>query len=137
MTARDIAVDVLLAVAVAIVLASSVGVLVMRDAYQKVHYLTPAGMVAPVVVGVAVLVRSGLTSDTVETGLALMFLLIFSPFLTHATVRAIRIRETGDWRPGAGRRAEGDSEVAADGKAEAEGRASADGRAASGRRDRS
>ena len=35
MTARGIAVDVLLALAVAIVLASSVGLLVMRDVYQK------------------------------------------------------------------------------------------------------
>ena len=38
MTARGIAVDVLLALAVAIVLASSVGLLVMRDVYQKIHF---------------------------------------------------------------------------------------------------
>jgi multisubunit Na+/H+ antiporter MnhG subunit len=101
-TARGIAVDVLLALAVAIVLASSVGLLVMRDVYQKAHYLTPAGLVAPVVVGVAVLVQSGLTLDTAETGLALLFVLICSPFLTHATIRAARIRETGDWRPARG-----------------------------------
>lgn len=99
MTARGITVDVLLALAVAIVLASSVGLLVMRDVYQKIHYLTPAGLVAPVVVGVAVLIQSGLTLDTAETGLALLFVLISSPFLTHATIRAIRIRDKGDWRP--------------------------------------
>jgi multisubunit Na+/H+ antiporter MnhG subunit len=124
MTARDIAVDALLAVAVAIVLASSVGVLVMRDAYQKTHYLTPAGMVAPVLVGVAVVVRSGLTTDTAETGLVLLFVLISSPFLTHATMRAIRIRATGDWRT-------------ADGSATTDGRAAADGRAATRHRERS
>jgi multisubunit Na+/H+ antiporter MnhG subunit len=124
MTASDIAVDALLAVAVAIVLASSVGVLVMRDAYQKTHYLTPAGMVAPVLVGVAVVVRSGLTTDTAETGLVLLFVLISSPFLTHATMRAIRIRATGDWRT-------------ADGSATTDGRAAADGRAATRHRERS
>ena len=101
-TARGIAVDVLLALAVAIVLASSVGLLVMRDVYQKIHYLTPAGLVAPVVVGVAALVQSGLTLDTAETGLALLFVLISSPILPHATIRAARIRERGDWRPGRG-----------------------------------
>ena len=55
-------------------------------------------------VGVAVLVQSGLTLDTAETWLALLFLLISGPFLTHATIRAARIRETGDWRrrPAAG-----------------------------------
>lgn len=137
MTARDIAVDVLLAVAVAIVLASSVGLLVMRDAYQKIHYLTPAGTVAPVVVGAAVLIRSGLTIDTVQTGLALLFVLIFSPFLTHATIRAIRIRETGDCHSPADRSATADGRPAGPGGSAADGRAAADGKAATGRRDRS
>ena len=103
MTARDIAVDVLLALAVAIVLVSSVGLLVMRDVYQKIHYLTPIGLVAPVVVGGAVLVESGLTLDTAETWLALLFVVISGPFLAHATIRAARIRQTGDWRSAVGR----------------------------------
>ena len=34
---KDIVADVLLGLAVLIVLASSVGILVMRDAYQKLH----------------------------------------------------------------------------------------------------
>ena len=119
MTTRGITVDALLALAVAIVLASSVGLLVMRDVYQKIHYLTPAGLVAPVVVGVAVLIQSGLTLDTAETGLALLFVLISSPFLTHTTIRAARIRETGDWRPRRGgrpgRRSRPSIRLAADG----------------------
>ena len=134
MTARDICVDVLLAVAVAVVLASSVGVLVMRDAYQKTHYLGPAGMVAPVLVAAAVLVRSGLTVDTAETGLALLFVLISSPFLSHATIRAARIRETGDWRP-AGRRG-ASAGRAADGRGSADGHSPAD-RGSAARGDRS
>jgi multicomponent Na+:H+ antiporter subunit G len=101
-TAREISVDVLLGVAVAIVLASSVGVLVMRDAYRKVHYLTPAGMVAPFVVGLAILAQSGWTLDTAETLLTLVFVVIASPVLSHATIRAARIRQTGDWRGGSG-----------------------------------
>jgi hypothetical protein len=27
-----------------------------------------------------------------------LFLIVAGPFLTHATIRAARIRETGDWR---------------------------------------
>jgi hypothetical protein len=30
-------------------------------------------------------------------------MIVAGPFLTHATIRAARIRETGDWRPGHGR----------------------------------
>jgi multisubunit Na+/H+ antiporter MnhG subunit len=32
------------------------------------------------------------------TWLALLFVVITGPILSHATIRAIRIRETGDWR---------------------------------------
>ena len=34
-----------------------------------------------------------------ETFLALLFMIIAGPFLSHATMRAIRVREKGDWRP--------------------------------------
>jgi multisubunit Na+/H+ antiporter MnhG subunit len=102
-TAREVLADCLLGLAVAIVLVSSVGILVMRDACQKLHYVTPAALVAPVVVGLAVLAQSGLTLDTAETGLALVFVVIAGPFLSHATIRAARIRQTGDWRAGTGR----------------------------------
>jgi len=100
--AREIIADVLLGVAAAVVLASSAGLLLMRDAYAKLHYVTPIALVAPVIVGLAVLARSGLTEDTMETWLAVLFLVISGPFLAHATVRAARIREHGDWRPGPG-----------------------------------
>ena len=106
MSCREILADCLLGLAVAIVLASSVGILVMRDAYQKLHYVTPTALVAPVIVGLAVLAQSGLTLDTAETGLALVFVVIAGPFLSHATIRAARIRQTGDWRSGAGQGSE-------------------------------
>jgi multisubunit Na+/H+ antiporter MnhG subunit len=102
-TARDVLADVLLGLAVAIVLASTVGLLVMRDVYQKLHFVTPIALVAPLIVGLAVLAQSGFTENTAETWLALVFVVIAAPFLSHATIRAARIREKGDWRPGGGR----------------------------------
>lgn len=90
--------DVLLGLAVAVVLSSSVGVLVMRDVYQKLHFVTPISLIAPALVAVAVLVQQGYSENTVETWLALLFLVVAGPLLTHATIRAARIRETGDWR---------------------------------------
>jgi multisubunit Na+/H+ antiporter MnhG subunit len=102
---REVCSDVLLGLAVAIVLGASFGVLLMRDAYQKLHFVTPAALVAPVLVALAVLVQMGLQENTGETCLALFFMAIAGPYLSHATMRAIRVREKGDWRPGAGRRA--------------------------------
>jgi multisubunit Na+/H+ antiporter MnhG subunit len=98
-TAQDIASDILLGLAVAIVLGASVGVLVMRDAYQKLHFVTPAALVAPLLVALAVFVQAGLYENTGETLVALLFMIIAGPYLSHATIRAIRVREKGDWRP--------------------------------------
>ncbi len=103
MTPREVVIDILLGLAVLMVFASSVGILVMRDAYQKLHYVTPIAVVAPVLVGLAVLVHSGFTENSVQTWLALAFVLVGGPVLTHATIRATRIRAEGDWRGRRGR----------------------------------
>jgi multisubunit Na+/H+ antiporter MnhG subunit len=108
--ARDIGADVLLGLAVLTVLTASLGVLVMRDPYQKLHFVTPAALVAPVLVALAVLVRAGLDENTGETCLALLLMGIAGPYLSHATARAIRIRDTGDWRLDHGGQAVGESE---------------------------
>lgn len=100
---REAAVDVLLGLAVAVAVISSVGVLAMRDAYQKLHYLTPLSILAPVLVALAVLVQAGYSTRSSQTWLAVGFLVIASPFLSHATIRAARIRAEGGWRMTAAR----------------------------------
>jgi multisubunit Na+/H+ antiporter MnhG subunit len=97
---REIFGDALLGLAVAIVLISSAGVLLMRGVYDKLHFITPAALVAPVLVTMAVLVHAGFSAATTEVLVALLFMVIAGPFLTHATIRAARVRERGDWRPG-------------------------------------
>lgn len=100
MTARVITADVLLGLAAAVVLASCLGLVLMRDVYTRIHYLTPISLVAPALVAIAVGVRMGLRENTAETWLTFLVLVIAGPYLTHATIRAARIREKGDWRPG-------------------------------------
>jgi multisubunit Na+/H+ antiporter MnhG subunit len=99
---REVIVYLLLSLAALTVLASSVGILVMRDAYQRLHYVTPVAVVAPVLVGLAVLIQSGFTENSAQTWLALVFVLAGGPVLAHATIRAARIRVAGDWRGGPG-----------------------------------
>jgi multisubunit Na+/H+ antiporter MnhG subunit len=97
--AREVCADVLLGLAVLTVASASLGVLLMRDAYQKLHFVTPAALISPVLVALAVLVQTGLYENSGETCLALFFLAIAGPYLSHATMRALRVRERGDWRP--------------------------------------
>jgi multicomponent Na+:H+ antiporter subunit G len=96
--ARDVVAGILLGLTALIVLGASVGVAVMPGAYAKLHFVTPAALVAPVLVTLAVLVQAGLSENSGETVVALVFLVIAGPFLSHATIRAIRVREHGDWR---------------------------------------
>jgi multisubunit Na+/H+ antiporter MnhG subunit len=114
---REVLSDVLLALAAVTVIASAVGVLVVRDAYARVHYVTPAAVVAPVLVALAIFVAEGLDENTGETELALVFMIIAAPFLAHATMRAIRVREAGDWR-GPPKDAKAEDAKAEDAKAE-------------------
>ncbi|MBO0885972.1 MAG: monovalent cation/H(+) antiporter subunit G [Acidimicrobiales bacterium] len=102
MIVQDVVSDVLLGLAVITLLVSSLGVAVMDDVYQKIHFVTPASLVAPVLVALAVTVQEGYSENTTETWLAVLFVAIAGPVLSHATMRAARIRDTGDWRPGRG-----------------------------------
>jgi monovalent cation/proton antiporter MnhG/PhaG subunit len=95
---RDVAVDVLLGLAVLTVAVAALGVAVMPDAYARLHYVTPAAIVAPVFVTLAIFVREGLDENTGETIVALFFMIVAAPFLSHATIRAMRVRDRGDWR---------------------------------------
>lgn len=95
---REVISDTLLALAVLTVAASAVGVAVSQNAYARLHYVTPAAVVAPALVALAVFVTEGLDQNTGETVLALVFLVAAAPFLSHATIRAARIREQGNWR---------------------------------------
>ena len=95
---REIIADGLLALAVLTVAGAALGVAVMPDAYARLHYVTPAVVVAPVLVTLAIFVQEGLDENTGETVVALVFMLIAAPYLSHATIRAMRVRERGDWR---------------------------------------
>ena len=95
---REVVTDVLLVLAVLTVAAAALGVAIMPDAYARLHYVTPAAVVAPVFVLLAIFVREGLDENTGETVVALVFMLFAAPYLSHATIRAMRVRDRGDWR---------------------------------------
>jgi multicomponent Na+:H+ antiporter subunit G len=95
---REVISDTLLALAVLTVAASALGVATAPNPYARLHYVTPAAVLAPALVALAVFVTEGLDENTGETLLALVFMVAAAPFLSHATIRAIRVREEGDWR---------------------------------------
>jgi monovalent cation/proton antiporter MnhG/PhaG subunit len=97
--AARIAVDVLLGLACALALIGSLGMWVMRDAYQRLHYLTlPCGLSAPLVV-VAVFLHDPQKQASAKVALAALVLFALNAVVTHATARAVWVREHGCWPP--------------------------------------
>jgi multisubunit Na+/H+ antiporter MnhG subunit len=87
------AVDVLLAVGVAVQVAACVGVMVMHDAYQRLHYAAASTTVGPLAIAAALIVREHLAEAGLK-GVVTAFVLIGGgAALTHATGRAARVRE--------------------------------------------
>ena len=97
MSLRDLAVAALLTLGVAVTWLSCLGVLLMRDPYDRLHYTAPASVLAPVLIAAAVVVTEGLSAAGVKALLVAFVLVATNPVLGHATARAARIRERGQW----------------------------------------
>lgn len=104
MSAAAVAVDVLLALAVAVELACCLAVVVMDDAYDKLHYLGPAAIVGPLAVAAAIVIRESLSQAGIKALLTAALLIVASPVLSHATARALYIRQRDHVEPDRRRR---------------------------------
>lgn len=83
----------LLAVSVALCLLCAVGVLVMRDAYQRLHFTTPVAAVVTVLVAAAVWVEDADTQARIKSVLVAVMLLSMNSLVCHVTARGLRVRE--------------------------------------------
>jgi multicomponent Na+:H+ antiporter subunit G len=99
---EDAVVDALLGLTVLVQVVSAIGLLAMPNLFDRLHYLGPASTVAPVLLAVAVVVTERFDHQGIVALLLAVVFLVFQPVATHATARAARIREHGDWRLRAG-----------------------------------
>jgi multicomponent Na+:H+ antiporter subunit G len=99
---------VLLIAGVALELLAVLGIVTMRNAFDRLHYVGVAGFGA-LLVGVAILARQGFSLIGNKALVVGVLLVALSPVLVHATARSFRIRasKSGDWREGIERDAEG------------------------------
>ena len=89
---------VLLATGGAVQVVSVLGVVLMRDALDRLHYLAPSSLAA-LLVTAAIAVRESLFSQIGLYALLLTgFLLFTGPVLAHATGRAIDLHRRGQDR---------------------------------------
>lgn len=96
MSARDLIEYVLLALGVGIEVLCALGVLVMRNVYDRLHYVGAAAF-GVLLVALAVLVRDSFSLIADKALLVAVLVLTTGPIMSHATARAVRVREHGHW----------------------------------------
>jgi multisubunit Na+/H+ antiporter MnhG subunit len=73
------------------------GICVMRDAYDRLHYPALAAFGA-LLIAVAVVVRESFSLIGDKALLVGVILVLSGPVLVQTTVRSLLVREHGDWR---------------------------------------
>lgn len=105
MSWRAVVAVVLLVAGGVLELIAVLGMCVMRDVYDRLHYVGLAGFGA-LLISVAILVRESFSLIGDKAVLVGVVLVLVGPVLVQTTVRSLLIRELGDWRTRARERAE-------------------------------
>ena len=97
MTWRSAASVILVCLGVGLGVIATLGVVVMRDWQDRVHY---AGLATfgVVLIGVAVLIRESFSIIGDKALATAIVMLLASPIVNHVILRSGRIRTLGDWR---------------------------------------
>ncbi|MGH2819179.1 MAG: cation:proton antiporter [Actinomycetota bacterium] len=102
MEVRDVLVAVLLAAGVGVELLSCVGMFVMDEVFDRLHFLGPACTLGPLLIAGAILVEEGFSLPGNKALLVAVVIIGTSPPLTQATARAARVRMFDHWRAAPG-----------------------------------
>lgn len=86
----NVVVDVLLAVGVVLELVCCVALLVVRDSYDRLHFVSAATTVPAFCILAAVLVREHVSAGGLQAIVAVSLMFLLNPILVTATARAIR-----------------------------------------------
>lgn len=96
---RIVTVDALLALAVFLILACSVGLAVMRDPLQRLHFIAPPATLASALLCAALFLDEPDATAGFKALAAFVVLSVQNAVVTHATARALRTHRLGHWAP--------------------------------------
>lgn len=95
MTAHDLAIDVLVAAGVVGELLCCLGLVLMRNVFDRLHYAMASTTVPPFLIAAAVVVEEDWTQPGINALLIAVALFLINPVLANATARAARARRFG------------------------------------------
>lgn len=97
MSWRAVVAVILLIAGGSLELLAVLGVCVMRNAYDRLHYVGLAGF-GGLLVGISILVRESFSLVGDKSLLVGVMLIVSGPIVAQTTARSLLIRELGDWR---------------------------------------
>ena len=95
MTVREHIEHVLLGLGVGAELVCCLGVLVVRDVFDRIHYAMAATSVGPVLIAAAIVVHESVKQPGINAMFVAAFMFVSSPVVATATARAARSRRHG------------------------------------------
>jgi monovalent cation/proton antiporter MnhG/PhaG subunit len=98
MSAGSWAIAVLLFVSLLFTWLGAIGLVVSRGALAKLHFTALCGSIGIPAGCVALVIQHGASVVTVKAALVAVFSILTNAVLTHATGRAVRVAQKGDWR---------------------------------------
>ena len=98
MNAANWAIHVLLWAAVIFCWIGAIGLVAARSALDKLHFTSFVGSLGIPAGCIAVMIQHGASDVTVKALLIAVFSILTNAVLTHATARAVRVAQDGDWR---------------------------------------
>ncbi len=101
MSEAQLAIDVLLVIGTLTCALSAIGVLVMKDFYERLHYMAPPATIGVGCFTLGVIIDKHLSTAGIKALLIFVVLFLMNAVLTHATARAARVRGFGRWIPDA------------------------------------
>jgi monovalent cation/proton antiporter MnhG/PhaG subunit len=96
---HPIIIGILLGIAVLLAILCSVGVMVMRDAFQRLHFPAVVVTLSTLLIAIAVWVEEKDPQARIKVILIGLLLFVMNSVLTAATAKAVRIHQQGHWEP--------------------------------------
>lgn len=78
---------------------TAVGMLRARDVYQRIQYTYPTATLGLVAVVAAIVIHKSISQAGIKAIVIGLIVFWTNPALSHATARAARVREFGNWTP--------------------------------------
>ncbi len=92
---KTLVVEILVGFAVAVTWISCIGLLAMRNVFQRLHFVTPIATLSSIAIAAALLLSEPFSQVGLKVLLIVLLLLGSNAVLAHATAAAAQLRERG------------------------------------------